>query len=144
MKYSKELIEKAKGAASAEELLKLAKAENIEMTAEEAEKAYAQLNQSGELSDDELDNVSGGGCFSSDVNPSPSGAADTPEEVVFLYAIGQQVEVIAGDRSTSPATIINRFIEPDIRNHCFIPVYRMKIERTGTTENIPQYQIQLP
>ncbi|MGN1136926.1 MAG: hypothetical protein ACI4SF_11975 [Oscillospiraceae bacterium] len=57
----KELLEKAKQAKTAEELLALAKAENIELT-EEAAKAFAKLNKNGELSDEELDNVSGGGC----------------------------------------------------------------------------------
>lgn len=68
-----ELIEKAKGAASAKELLALAKENGIEMTEEEAaayfetlngngELSDKTLNRSGELSDEELDNVSGGGC----------------------------------------------------------------------------------
>ena len=60
MNISKELIEKAKTAKTAEELLAMAKAENIEMTAEQAAKAFAELNKTGELSDEELDNVSGG------------------------------------------------------------------------------------
>lgn len=62
MKISKELLEKAKTAKSAEELLEMAKTEKIELTAEEAAKAFAELNKSGELSDEELDNVAGGGC----------------------------------------------------------------------------------
>ena len=61
MQFSKELIEKAKTAKSAEELLEMAKTEKIELTAEEAAKAFAELNKSGELSDEELDNVAGGG-----------------------------------------------------------------------------------
>ena len=60
MGLSNELIEKAKQAKSVEELLEMAKAENIELTAEEAAKAFAKLNASGELSDEELDNVAGG------------------------------------------------------------------------------------
>ena len=60
MKFSNEMIEKAKTAKSAEELLELAKAENINFTAEEAAKAFAELNKTGELSDEELDNVAGG------------------------------------------------------------------------------------
>ena len=60
MKISKELLEKAKTAKTAEELLEMAKTENINFTAEEAAKAFAELNKSGELSDEELDNVSGG------------------------------------------------------------------------------------
>ena len=62
MELTKELIEKAKTAKSPEELLEMAKAEGIEMTEDEAAKAFARLNNSGELADDELDNVSGGGC----------------------------------------------------------------------------------
>lgn len=60
MNISKELIEKAKTAKSAEELLEMAKAENIELTEEEAAKAFEELNKNGELSDEELDNVAGG------------------------------------------------------------------------------------
>ena len=61
MKISKELLEKAKTAKSAEELLEMAKAEHIELTAEQATKALAKMNKNSELSDEELDNVAGGG-----------------------------------------------------------------------------------
>ena len=58
-----EMIEKAKAAKTAEELLEIAKANNIEMTADEAATYFAQLNpKSGELNDDDLDAVAGGGC----------------------------------------------------------------------------------
>ena len=60
MNVSKELLEKAKTAKSAEELIEMAKEENIELTVEQAAKAFAELKKSGELSDEELDNVSGG------------------------------------------------------------------------------------
>ena len=60
MNVSKELLEKAKTAKTAEELLAMAKAENIELTVEQAAKAFAELNKTGELSDEELDNVAGG------------------------------------------------------------------------------------
>ena len=57
-----EMIEKARTAKSAEELLELAKASNVEMTADEAKTYFAQLGpKSGELNDD-LDAVAGGGC----------------------------------------------------------------------------------
>ena len=79
MKISKELLEKAKTAKSAEELLEMAKTEKIELTAEEAAKAFAELNKTGELSDEELDNVAGGGC--GDSNKS----GDTPK-----YSVGQR------------------------------------------------------
>ena len=60
-----EMIEKAKVAKSAEELLELAKENGVEMTADEAAAYFAQLNpKSGELDDDDLDAVAGGagGC----------------------------------------------------------------------------------
>lgn len=58
-----ELIEKAKTAKSAEELLAMAKENSVTLTVEEANAYYAQLNpEMGELDDDDLDNVSGGGC----------------------------------------------------------------------------------
>ena len=58
-----ELVAKAREVKSAEELKELAKAEGMELTEEAAGEYYAMLNpESGEISDDELDNVSGGGC----------------------------------------------------------------------------------
>lgn len=68
MELAQEMLAKAKSAKSAEELLALAKADNMEMTAEQAERYFSYLNPSvGELCDEELDNVSGGGC-STNVN----------------------------------------------------------------------------
>ena len=62
-----EMIEKAKAAKSAEELLEIAKANGVDMTADEAATYFAQLNpKSGELGDDELDGVAGGACMSSE------------------------------------------------------------------------------
>ena len=56
-----EMIKKAKTAKSADELLKIAKENGINLTFDEANTYFAQLNStSDELSDDELVNVSGG------------------------------------------------------------------------------------
>ena len=49
-----------------EELLTLAKENGMELTEEKAAEYFAQLNKSGELSDEELDNVAGGGCHNKD------------------------------------------------------------------------------
>ena len=69
MKFSPELIDKAKQAASAVELMDVAKESGMELTKDEAAAYYAQLNPTeGELSDDELDNVSGGSCGSIEIN----------------------------------------------------------------------------
>ena len=65
-KITPELLEKAKQAKSTEELLTLAKENGVELNKEEAQAYFDQFNKTGELSDDELDNVSGGGCYASD------------------------------------------------------------------------------
>ena len=57
-----ELKKKAREAGSAEELLALAKENGKEITSEQAEEYYERLHAAGELSDEELDNVAGGGC----------------------------------------------------------------------------------
>ena len=60
---NEEMIKKAKGAKTVEELLALAKESGIELTEEKAKTYFARLHPvAGELTDDELDNVSGGGC----------------------------------------------------------------------------------
>ena len=55
-----ELIAKAKTVKSAEELLELAKANNVELTETEAKTYFAQLGANGIVADDELEAVSGG------------------------------------------------------------------------------------
>ena len=81
--FNAEMIEKAKTVKSAEELLELAKASNVEMTADEAATYFAQLNpKSGELGDDDLDAVAGGGgCL--EYEPDP-------------WQVGTKVRVING------------------------------------------------
>ena len=71
MKLTQEMMEKARAAKSAEELLEIAKDNGVEMTADEAKSYFAQLNpKSGELDDDLLEGVSGG--LVQLVNPSSS------------------------------------------------------------------------
>ena len=60
-----ELYLKAKEAKTAEELLAMAKENGVELCEAMAKSYFEQLHKSGELSDDELDNVSGGGCETS-------------------------------------------------------------------------------
>ena len=70
-----ELIAKAKAAKSAEELLALAKENNVEMTEEQAKIYFEQLNANGTVSDDELELVAGGcDLFSNKVRKIVSGA----------------------------------------------------------------------
>ena len=70
---NQELITKAKAAKSVEELLELAKASNVELSEEQAKEYFAKLNPTkGELSDDDLDDVSGGGCGESKTKYCPN------------------------------------------------------------------------
>lgn len=62
MEMNKELLKKAKTAKSVDELITLAKENGGELTREEAKTYFDCLNaRTGELVDDELDSVSGGG-----------------------------------------------------------------------------------
>ena len=109
MNISKELIEKAIQAKTAEELIEMAKAENIELSAEQAAKALAQLNRNGELSDEELDNVAGG-----------CGSGDEP-----LFTVGQWVYV----RATNAAALI---LENLGKQGSIFPEFKYKIEVNDT------------
>lgn len=70
-----EILQKAREAKSVDELLELSKAEGIEMTEEQAKICFERLHgRSGELSDEELQAVSGGfGYVSGDENVQPGG-----------------------------------------------------------------------
>ena len=59
---NKELLEKAKQANSPEELLALAKENGYPLDEDGAKAYFEKIYKLGELSDDELDNVAGGGC----------------------------------------------------------------------------------
>ena len=109
MNISKELIEKAKTAKTAEELLEMAKEESIEMSAEQAAEYFVTIHASGELSDEELDNVSGG-----------CGSGDEP-----LFAVGQWVYV----RATNAAALI---LENLGKQGSTFPEFKYKIEVNDT------------
>lgn len=59
-----ELLKKAEGAKSVEELMALAKENDIELTEEKAKALFDSFNtpKTGELTDDDLDMVAGGKC----------------------------------------------------------------------------------
>ena len=70
---NQELVNKARKAESVEELLALAKENGIELTNEQAKEYFAQLNPpKGELSDDELEDVAGGGCLAEEERYCPN------------------------------------------------------------------------
>lgn len=138
MKITKELMEKAKSAKNAEELTELAKAEGIELTAEDAEKAFAELHKSGELADEELDNVAGGGCGGGD--PTPVEEADSEEKVVYYYKVGQEVEVFDVFGSTKRATVVKQY-PYQTNNGRYCPAYVVKFS-DGTEKNVRQAGIE--
>ena len=100
--FTSEMIKKARTAKSAEELLELAKVNNVEMTADEAATYFAQLgSKSGELGDDDLDAVAGGGgCL--EYEPDP-------------WQVGTKVRVING-RSCKKCAGTDGFME---YHHCW-------------------------
>ncbi len=61
-----EIMEKAKTANSPEELLALAKENDYPLSEEDANACFERMNKTGELSDSELDSVSGGACYRDD------------------------------------------------------------------------------
>ena len=109
MNISKELLEKAKTAKSAEELLAMAKAEGFELPEGEAKTVFSKLNKTGELSDEELNNVSGG-----------CGSGDEP-----LFTVGQWVYV----RATNAAALI---LENLGKQGSIFPEFKYKIEVNDT------------
>lgn len=65
MAITNEIMAKAKEAKSPEELMALAKENGIDITEEIVNEYFGRLHPAlGELSDEELDNVAGGGCYS--------------------------------------------------------------------------------
>jgi hypothetical protein len=84
-----EQIRKVKAAKSAEELLELAKANNIEMTEEAAKTYFEQLNANGAVSDEELDVMANGGCGDEEVTFEPG-------EVVELKTLCPDCECCLG------------------------------------------------
>ena len=139
MELNKELLEKAKSAETAEELRKLAKAEGVELTAEDAEKAFARLYKSGVLADEELDNVSGGGCNS---KYSPGGAQEREEDVVYLYKVGQEVEVFYIATSTKRAVITKQYTY--IKHGYYCPAYKVRYLDGSGEDDVHQVGIELP
>ena len=62
----KELLEKVKAAKSVEEIIEISKETGKEIAAEEAKKLYDEFQKAGELSDEDMEAVAGGGCRTED------------------------------------------------------------------------------
>ena len=105
MEMNKELLAKAKEAKTSDELMSLAKENGIELTAESAASYFERLNsKTGELSDSELDNVSGGcgGGYDAD-RPHPRFAVG--ESVLYIHSW------IGANRITATGKVVKRSYE---------------------------------
>ena len=107
MELTKELVAKAKEAKTSEELMALAKEAGIDMTEESAALAFEQLNsKTGELSDSELDNVSGGCGGGYDAGrPQPRFAVG--ETVLYIHSW------LGATRITATGKVVKRSYEND-------------------------------
>lgn len=122
--FTPENMAKAKQAKSAEELLALAKESGIELSEEAAQKYYNELHKTGELSDDELDNVSGG-CGGSS-SPYPAAKFDSDCEKFQCACCGRRKTPGQTDHTcTSGGTPHTQ------KNHCGICRY-VESDSTGT------------
>ena len=109
MNFTKELLEKAKSAQSAEELKELAKAVGMEMSAEEAEKYFAELHKIGELADEELNNVSGGcGDPAPNVVWGQDGVWKNSWQVIHDFEVGTRVIAYITPSTWKSGTIFGR------------------------------------
>ena len=101
--FTKKRIAEAK---SAEDLVALAKENGIEMTAEEAAKYFADFHKEGELSDEELSNVAGGGCGEDPHDPHD----DYPTGSCFLYTSDTKCPVCGAEMSYNYDRVIVSFL----------------------------------
>ena len=82
-----ELLAKAKQVETPEELVALAKENGVELTAESAKAYFDQLHKDGELADDELDSVAGGG----NQCGAPVNQPLTPEDIEEMMKKSQEM-----------------------------------------------------
>lgn len=107
MELNKELAAKAKEAKTPEELMALAKEAGIELTEESAASLFERLNsEASELSDSELDNVSGGCGGGYDAGrPQPRFAVG--ESVLYIHSW------LGANRITASAKVMKRSYKND-------------------------------
>lgn len=129
MELTKELVAKAKEAKTPEELMALAKEAGVDMTEESAALAFEQLSsKTGELSDSELDNVSGGCGGGYDAGrPHPQFAVG--ETVLYIHSW------LGAKRITATAKVVKRNYE----NGAWY--YTLKIHDGSTIKMVESYVI---
>ena len=132
MEMNKELLEKAKEAKTPDELMSLAKENGIELTAESAASYFERLNsKTGELSDSELDNVSGG-CGGGYVAGRPHPQFAVGESVLYIHSW------IGANRITASAKVVKRSYEDGSW------YYTLKIHDGSEIKLIESYVIKQP
>jgi len=134
---NKELIKKAKLCKSKEELLKLAKENDFELSPEEAE-LYLQDFKEGEVADAELDNVAGGqdGC-AKPANPYSDVYWDSEEQVQFIFNEGDIVQAFAlyCKHHTATVKVVSRKAQNvDIISPKWRDVYWLEKEPGGSAQ----------
>ena len=107
MEINKELLAKANEMTTPEELMALAKENGVELTEESAAAYFDRLNpKTGELSDSELDNVSGGCGGGYDAGrPQPRFAVG--ETVLYIHSW------LGANRITATGKVVKRSYEND-------------------------------
>ena len=129
MELTKELVAKAKEAKTSEELMALAKEAGIELTEESAALAFEQLNsKTGELSDSELDNVSGGCGGGYDAGrPHPQ------------FAVGETVLYIHSWLGATRITATGKVVKRSYENGAWY--YTLKIHDGSTIKMVESHVI---
>ena len=134
MELSKEFLKKAKAAKSVDELIETAKAENIELTENEAEKYFADLHKTGELADEELNNVAGG-CG----DPEPAcqwggaGVWKNENDVIYDFETGMRVYVYVTPSKGCKGTITAKNIGHD--DYGYFPKYFVRHDDGGVADD---------
>lgn len=132
-----EQMKSLKEAKSSEEIMELAKANGIEITKADADNAYEYINnRDGEISDEELDNVTGG-CGS----PLPPDSGATPlfhvgEIAYYATMLDGKHTIRVLVKSVSKTRITSHFIGAGKRTYWEYDVYdldgKMEYSRTRT------------
>ena len=129
MEINKELLAKAKEMKTPEELMALAKENSMELT-EESAKAYLDLlhPKTGELSDSELDNVSGGCGGGYDAGrPQPR------------FAVGETVLYIHSWLGATRITATGKVVKRSYENGAWY--YTLKIHDGSTIKMVESHVI---
>ena len=107
MEMNKALLAKAKEAKTPDELMSLAKENGVELTEESAASYFDRLHpQTGELSDSELDNVSGG-CGGGYVAGRPKPRFAVGETVLYIHSW------LGANRITATGKVVKRSYKND-------------------------------